>query len=204
MSDAAKSLRVALLAIAVFALVIAAAPPVFSADLPMPDQVDETASTISADDYLNRYADLLLLRLRFAAIPDSELTVRMRAAAKSLGNARPPPGHLETLRDDLTAELLYYVVNLKYLIWTGGVVWPQDKPEAAYRSDALSELAAIARELTQADVLGLDIGAILHRLETIDAWTEGLDRPVQDWFDPERRKRLVEDAKGGSRGPTRT
>ena len=178
--------------------------PVDAADLARPAPTERPVPSLIRTDYLDRLAELMMLRMRFATMLESDVSSRMRAEARSLGAGGPTAGQAVALRHDLTAELYYFVVNLKYLIRAEGAIWPEDRPAATYRNDALSELGAITQELATGDTLVLNIDDILHRLERVNAWTEGLANPVEDWFDPVRRQQLVDNATKPMKGPTRT
>jgi hypothetical protein len=183
-----------LFGLAALLLPVGSASLACAADIPGPAPFEEKVPALSRADYLDRFAQLTMLRSRFAAVLESDVQDLIRAEAQSLASGVPSAKQIASLRMDLTAELYYFVVNLKYLIWAEGAIWPEDRSENTYRNDALSALAEITGELAAGDVLVLDIDRILHRLEQVNAWTEGLDKPVEDWFDPARRRDYVEEA----------
>ena len=199
-----KPFRTLVLALAVVVPAMAVAEMSVAADLPAPALYGTQVTEMSRTDYLDRFAELTMLRARFAAVLESDVPGIMRAEATKLGKGAPATEEIASLRQDLTSELYYYTVNLKYLIWAEGAIWPEDKPADTYRDAALKELSAIAGEIASADVLSLDVNAILHRLEQVNAWTEGADAPVEDWFDPAARDRLVTDALEAVPSPTQT
>ena len=194
MNSTARTLRYALLTFLTLMLVAGAVAGTRAADMPGPRPDVQGLPTMTAAEYLGRTADLMMLRLRFGAVLEDEVRDAMHAAAVSLENGAPKSETVRVLRRDLTAELFYYTVNLKYLIMAEGAIWPENRPARTYRNDALGALSEIADELAAGDVLALDIGALLARLEQVNAWTEGLAAPEADWFDPLVRQRLVEDA----------
>ncbi len=193
MSIFANPFKSALLIVVALVLVLGSSPSDFAADMPRA-QIEQGTPALSNAEYLDRYADLLMLRLRFGAVLSDELPGLMRAAARRVETNGVSEKDVQALRQDLEVELAYFVVNLKYLIMAEGAIWPEDKPARTYRFDALSELDEIARELVDNAILDLDIGHILHRLEAVNAWTEGQPKPVDDWFDPADRQYLIDDA----------
>ena len=194
MTSTARTLRYAMLTFLTIMLVAGAVAGARAADMPGPRADVQSVPAMPAADYLGCSADLMMLRLRFGAVLEDEVRDAMHAAALSLENGAPKPESVRALDRDLTAELSYYTVNLKYLIMAEDAIWPKDRPARTYRNDALSALGEIADELAAGDVLALDIDALLARLEQVNAWTEGLAAPEADWFDPLVRQRLVEDA----------
>lgn len=198
------SFRSALLALAFVTMSISSSHIAHAADMPGPSPMAQTAPALTRADYLERFAELMMLRARFSAVLEGELPDLITAEAQAVGMSSPTPERVAALRRDLTAELYYYVVNLKYLIWAEGAIWPEDRPASTYRNDALSALSEIAGELTGGDVLALDVDHLLHRLEQVNAWTEGQPAPVEDWFDPAERQKLIEAAPAPIEGPTKT
>ena len=155
---------------------------------------DKGIPALNAADYLDRYADLLLLRERFGAVLESEAPDLMRAKIERFEQGAPQVSDVVALRNDLTAELNYYAVNLRYLILAEGAIWPSDRSVSTYRNDALSTLSEIIGELAAGDVLDIDINHLLHRLEVVNAWTEGVTEPAEDWFSAAKRQNLIDDA----------
>ncbi|MBU1175685.1 MAG: hypothetical protein KKH72_09820 [Alphaproteobacteria bacterium] len=199
-----RSLRAGLFALAALAMPVAGATVARAADMPATPSMGEVLPEVSASEFLDRTADLMLLRLRFGAMLQDEVRDRMRATVLELGDVGPSADLVDVLRRDLTAELYYYTVNLRYLIMAEGAIWPEGQSARTYRLDSLAELATIVREIASGDVLRLDIEGILHRLEQVNAWTEGLSEPLDDWFDSKERKLLVEEALAASESMTRT
>ena len=194
MTSTARTLRYAMLTFLTVMLVAGAIAGTRAADMPGPRPERLSVPALTSADYLGRTADLMMLRLRFGAMQENEVRDAMHAAALSLENGAPKPESVRMLDRDLTAELFYFTVNLKYLIMAEGAIWPKDRSARTYRNDALSAVNDIADELAGGDVLVIDIGALVGRLEQVNAWTEGLSEPDADWFDPLVRQRLVEDA----------
>ena len=194
MSHLTRPIRSTLFAFAALLLACGAISSVDAADLAQRQMSAEKTSSLSETDYLGRNADLLLLRTRFGALLPEELPDLMSIVVQGMKTHGLTDSAVRRLRRDLTAELYYFIVNLKYLIMAEGAIWPQDKPSRTYRLDSMSELDAIADEIAAGDVLKIDINWLLHRLEAVNAWTEGLSQPIDDWFDPLERQRLVENA----------
>ncbi len=155
---------------------------------------DKGIPALSTADYLDRYADLLLLRERFGAVLGSEVPDLMRAKLESFDQNGPQLSDVVVLRNDLMAELNYYAVNLRYLILAEGAIWPSDRSVSTYRNDALSALSEVIGELAAGDVMDIDINHLLHRLESVNAWTEGVTEPADDWFSAAKRQSLVDAA----------
>lgn len=162
-----------------------------AADLIAPQASKAVPVTLTSKEYLDKYAQLILLRLRFNAVVQTEVADQMLAAARSYGLEATRGKDLIELRTNLRAETTYYAINLKYLIMADGAIWPQDKSKDVYRQMALSQIQAVLDQLDGADVLYADTGAILQRLENINAWTEGVVTPPQDWFSADKRDQMV-------------
>lgn len=189
-----RSLHAALVAMTMSSAMIAPIAA-HAADMPAKTIPSQDQAVLSAADYLDLEAMLMQLRVRFgAALPD-EAEAALADAVAQVGEDAPGMALVERLSTSLTSEIAYFAVNLKYLILAEGAIWPDDKPARTYRLDALSELDAVIAELFGGSVFDLDVDSVLHRLEAINAWTEGAKEPPADWFSAKQRQDLIEQAR---------
>lgn len=151
------------------------------------------AATISR--YLDRQATLLLLRARFDVVRVDEIPEILAADARAMAATGPSTERQEALASDLLAEGNFYLVQLRYLIQSGGAFWPSDRPEDTYVNDALAALRDLQWQLPVVLANGEDPLPLFIRLDEINAWTEGYETmpPELDHFGP--RDALVEAAR---------
>jgi len=164
--------RIAGSVLLVFAL---AAPPVAAADIgAQPQPTTMAQNTFAATDaYLRRKAVLLMIRASFDVISADEIEGLLAGELQRLGASAPGDYDLGRLDRDLMAETSYYLVSLRYLIESGGAVWPDDRPEQTYVNDALVELDALADALEVTMAEHADPLPILERAQKIMFQTEG-------------------------------
>lgn len=162
----------------VLLLAIAVGPSV-AADMPS-SPPPPTTSTLSPErvataieNYVTREAALLTLRARFDVVPLDDVPVLLRQQLEALSGNEPSAWIEDKLDRDLLAEMSYFAISLKYLIESGGSLWPGDRDESSYVNDALVELDAVLDEIPDAVQGHADPLPLLRRLERIYWWTEG-------------------------------
>jgi hypothetical protein len=135
-----------------------------------PDMVD---ARIQTESYLRRFAVLLMIRSSFNVVAVEEIEARLVAEAMRVGAAGPHEDDQVRLDRELTAEASYYLVSLQYLTVVGGAVWPDDRPEVHYASDALVALESLAVRLQESVLERTDPLPVLEEAQRILALTEG-------------------------------
>jgi len=161
------------------------------------EQADD-APAATSEAYLERRATLLLLRARFDVISDEDVPRMLAADAATLSTRGPSDEALDALASDLLAEGSYYIVSLRYLIESGGSLWPADKAETTYVNDALSSLRALQVELQEVVAGAGDPLPIFARVDRINAWTEGFAESPAELDHFRDRDALVEGAVAGA------
>lgn len=196
------------LALAALAVLLAmGGSPVGAADpasrlqpAPVRPGVGADEAAIRLEGHLERLAALLLLRTAFDVIPGSAVPELLGNEAERLGAGGPADADIGVLDVELLSEASYYIVSLRYLVESGGAIWPPDRPEHFYVNDALVELAATQQALLGVIAAHADPLPLLARVNRVHAWTEGYAEipPHFDFFSG--RDALV-DAALASHGP---
>lgn len=147
------------------------------ADMPAAPHVPAQESRASIDaatqSYLELRASLFAIRARFDVITFDDISGLLADEARQLGPRGPEPHLVERTLDQLRAEGTYYIVSLRYLIESGGAVWPDDRPAADYRRDALVLLDSLQFELESDTKSGKDPISALLGIDRVNSWTEG-------------------------------
>lgn len=131
------------------------------------------AVTESLASYLDRKAMLLLLRARFDVISLEDVPAMLADDADRFAVDGPTEEAVAGVNNDLAAEGLFAIVQLRYLIQSGGSLWPTDRAEDTYVNDALAELRQLQWELPEVVAAGEDPYPLFQRIDRINAWTEG-------------------------------
>jgi hypothetical protein len=134
---------------------------------------DADASAAALEGYLDRKAMLLLLRARFDVLTLDDVPAMLAEDAGDFAVNGPSEEAIASVGNDLEAEGLFAIVQLRYLIQSGGSLWPTDKPEDTYVNDALAELRQLQWELPEVLAAGDDPYPLFQRIDQINAWTEG-------------------------------
>lgn len=158
---------------------IASPPPIMEASQPTAEAI---ASEI--ENYMARRAALLALRAKFDVVSVEDIADILRSDLEELAGGAPSPWLQSALDNQLSSEIGYFAVSLKYLIEGGGPLWPTDRSEASYVNDALVEIGAAVDVLPEIIEKREDPLPLLKRLERIYWWTEGYSEiaPDQDQF----------------------
>jgi len=182
-------------------LVLGPAHSVLAADpaarAPAPLLLEDPTPAVRS--YLERRAVLLMIRATFGVVSDEDIPGLL---ADDLRRAGTPPDTraLAGLDADLLAEASYFIVSLKYLIESGGPIWPGDRPDSSYANDARIELEALQAALAETIASRADPLPLFERLVRLYALTEG-NLAVPEELDRYRdRDGLVRDFLAGA-GP---
>lgn len=168
-----------LVRIVLVVMMLATAPALQAADMPeSPHVAIEAGDTAAIVPYVKKRAILHVLRATFdvESLEDLESSIRADLAnAQSSGVTEDEVADLDT---DLIAEGSYFIVGLRYLIDAGFPAWPQDRPEATYRRDAVAILDPLPGKLIASIAAGDDPGPILAAASKVFWWTEGALAPL--------------------------
>lgn len=172
------------------ALVAAEISHVLAADIASPPPVAEgskwTAEAVASEieNYITRRAALLALRAKFDVVMVEDIPGALEMDLQSLAGAAPSSWLQSALDRELLSEISYFAVSLKYLIESGGALWPTDRSESSYVNDALVEVGAAVEALPEVIENREDPLSLLDRLERIYWRTEGYSEipPGQDHF----------------------
>lgn len=125
--------------------------PARAADLGVGSSAPVTAAAVETPKaYLDRKAVLLMIRATFDVVEAEAVPELLRAEAGTLDAGGPDANRVAELDRELLAEGSYYLVSLRYTALSGGAIWPEDQPEAAYLSQALVRLDALQAALIDA------------------------------------------------------
>jgi hypothetical protein len=176
-------------------LAVGALGPIRAADVPQ--TLAPLAAPIQSDaveDYVNRRAELHILRAVFDVVAPSEIPSLVR---QDLITARAgiTADQMDKLSFDLISEGSYFIVSLIYLIEAGFPNWPGDKPDSTYRDDALERLERHRVNLILTVLDGGDPLPILESVAEVYWWTEGSKEPFDGRGVFADRDRLVEQAR---------
>ena len=161
------------------ALAAQSSPHAFAADIASPpptaERSQQTAEAVASEiaNYASRLAALLALRAKFDVIVADDIPRALEADLKSLAGGAPSPWQQTVLDRELLSEISYFAVSLKYLIQSGGALWPTDRDESSYINDALVEVGAAVDALPEVIDNRENPLPLLERLERIWWWTEG-------------------------------
>jgi hypothetical protein len=165
---------------------------VVSADLSVtpPDALSE----VTLREFIERRADLLMIRAMFDVVPHEDILPTLEADARRLGDGQPTVTEIASLHDELLTEGSYLLVSLSYTVQSGGAVWPSDKAEAVYERDARVMLEARRSEFLDAMEQGADPLPVLKQIDAINALTYGETTPTDELDHFSARDALVEEA----------
>lgn len=164
-----------------------------AAETVVDEKVEPAGAATALEAYLRRQAVLMMIRATFDVVPHDEVRGELAAEARRLGAAGPSEYDLDRLDRDLLAEGSYYLVSLRYLALVGGAIWPADRPERFYVSDALVRLEALQEQLMEAVETRADPLPILREAQAIHALTEGLAEVPEELDYFVRRDAIVEE-----------
>ncbi len=167
-----------------------ASPSALAADIasapPVSEGPQRTAEAVASEieNYVARRAALLALRTKFDVVSAEDIADILTRDLQELAGGAPSPWLQSALDRQLSSEIGYFAVSLKYLIEGGGPLWPTDRSEDSYVNDALVGIGAVIDVLPEVIDKREDPLPLLERLERIYWWTEGYDEiaPDQDHF----------------------
>jgi hypothetical protein len=146
-----------------------------SADMPAPPPPShDAAAAMSALQYLDLRADLLLIRAMFNVVAEEDIVPILETDARRLGSGAPSEIEVTALEDQLLTEGSYFLVSLSYTVQAGGAVWPTDRAEAVYEKDTIVQLATLRDRFLDAMEQSADPLPVLRQLDAINALTNGL------------------------------
>lgn len=149
---------------------------------------------VTLRQYIERRADLLLIRAMFDVVPGEDILPTLEADARRIGTGLPTMTEVALLEDELLTEGSYLLVSLSYTVQSGGVLWPPDNAEAVYEHDARVMLEARRSEFLEAMDLGIDPLPVLKQIDVINALTYGKTAPTGELDHFGARDTLVEEA----------
>lgn len=149
-------------------------PP--AADIPA---LDAEAVAGRIESYLHRRGALLALRARFQVIDAADIPAQLERDMAALQGKAPSDWLEAGLEQDLAAEIGYFMVSLRYLVESGGPLWPADRPEADYVNDALVLLDGVKAAWLPTIESHADPLPLLEQLERVHWWTEGEVAPPE-------------------------
>lgn len=146
-----------------------------AADLGSGDTEASPGATLMATErYLSNQTLLLMVRATFDVVERSQIDGDIEAIAKQIGSNGPSPEAMEALDRTLLAEASYYIVSLRYVTLVGGAAWPGEKPESTYADDAIVQLEAFERALSDSIETGSDALPVLERVQQLWLLSEGI------------------------------
>ncbi len=147
--------------------------PGYAADLGRASTTEvHQADTLEVRGYLERKADLLLIRAVFDLVDREEILEALGRDELRLAG-QVGESELSDLLDTLLFESAYLLVSLQYLIEAGGAYFPDDRPYDDYANDALVHLNDLRRELTEVISKGDDPIGVLKQANELLGLTEG-------------------------------
>jgi hypothetical protein len=158
----------------VFALPVTTGPQ--AADLVVQEPATNSANaeiSFSTRDYLERKADLLLIRATFDVLGRDEIIEELALDHTRIGENGASAGESRELSRRLLAEGSYMIVALEYIVRVGGAYFPDDRPSESYAGDAMVKLDTLHRVLMRALDAGTDPLPVLESINEVLALTEG-------------------------------
>lgn len=141
--------------------------------------LDAEAIAGRIESYLHRRGALLALRARFQVIDAADIPLELERDLAALSGNVPSDWLEAGLEADLAAEIGYFMVSLRYLIESGGPLWPADRPEADYVNDALVLLDGVRAAWLPTVESHANPLPLLTQLEQVHWWTEGETMPPE-------------------------
>lgn len=151
---------------------------------------------------LSNYVDLLLVRVTFSVLDETEVPFLLQQRLTAWGAGAPAPEEAADIARQVLAEGSYYLVSLRYTIEAGGAIFPDDRSDSVYAKDALVRLDGLERELVARLTSGGEATDLLLAAEAIRALTEGFDSVPPDEAIIGRHDELLQAALERAEGAT--
>ncbi len=169
-------------------------PALMGADLGIVADEQEPAIESDLIGYIERRASLHMIRAMFDVISSGNVPRLIELDVAETQANGLTIAQIDRVDSELVSEASYLLVSLRYLVEVGGAIWPDDRSERVYASDAIVVLDGLRERIISWLDQPEDPLPVLEQLDRVYWWTEGYASPPEGQGHFDGRDQLIERA----------